>query len=281
MTIPDSEMICGHNIAAKCDYVFSQAAFKDGVYCPYIASHFPVLNGGEVIFCKTDFLNLLNQCVSAFVPMDLKFSIITHDSDYALDDQKIDAFKNRPISWWGMNCESVRANGIPIGIANSYSSINMRTFDKAAAPTKLVYVNNRVETFPSIRKWVYEYFSSKSWATVRHPYDLMDTHTKYKDELMDHKFVVCPRGNGVDTHRMWEALYSGVIPVVIRHRTYSMLEGNLPILFVDSYEEVTETFLQNAYDDFCHRTWNEQMLTVSWWIQKIRKGMYHNEPQHT
>lgn len=281
MTIPDSEVICGHSIAAKCDYVFSQASFKDGVPCPYIASHFPILNGGEIIFCKTDFLNLLHQCISRFVPNDLRFSIVTHDSDYPLDDQRIDAFENRPICWWGMNCESSKGNGIPIGIANSYSTINMREFSRVTSPTKLLYVNNRIETFPTARRWVYDYFSSKSWATVRQPYDHVDIHTKYKAELMDHKFIVCPRGNGVDTHRIWEALYSGVIPIVVRHRTHSLLEGNLPILFVNSYDEVNESLLQETYDSFSRRTWNDRMLTVSWWIQKIREGMNHDESRHT
>jgi hypothetical protein len=28
------------------------------------------------------------------------------------------------------------------------------------------------------------------------------------------KFVACPRGNGTDTHRFWETLYRGSIPVV-------------------------------------------------------------------
>lgn len=39
---------------------------------------------------------------------------------------------------------------------------------------------------------------------------------KYLTCLSEHRFALCPRGNGVDTHRFWESLYLGVIPVLIK-----------------------------------------------------------------
>ena len=36
----------------------------------------------------------------------------------------------------------------------------------------------------------------------------------YYKKVAAHKFVVAPRGNGIDTHRLWEALYLGCVPVV-------------------------------------------------------------------
>jgi len=269
--IPSEEILSGQTIASKCDYVFSQASEKNGNPFCYIADQFPRLLGGEVIFCKTDFLDLLNQCVRLYVPEDVPFSIVTHDSDYPLDDDRINRFGNRPISWWGMNCESSKGTGIPIGIANSYSKLNLRAFETSNKPSKLLYVNNRIETAPHIRKPIYDHFSSFEWATVRIPYEHPTVDPRYMTELIDHKFVLCPRGNGVDTHRMWEALYCGVVPVVQRHRTYSMIEGQLPILFIDDFREVTESLLENAYESFADKSnWNMNALTVSWWINQIR-----------
>jgi hypothetical protein len=268
------EILSGENIAAKCDYVFSQASSKDGVPFSYIADRFPVMRGGEIIFCKTDFISLLNQCINNFVPPEVKLHIVTHDSDFPLNYERMEPLVSRPISWWGMNCETDKANPLPIGIANSYSSVNMREFESSTNPTRLLYINNRIQTYPPLRQWVYDYFSSKSWATLRVPYETSGVDPRYKSELIDHKFVLCPRGNGVDTHRIWEALYSGVIPVVVRHRTHEMLEGQLPILFVDDFSEVTEHMLDEVYDEFKKKSWNTNMLTCSWWIQKIKE---HNE----
>jgi hypothetical protein len=41
-------------------------------------------------------------------------------------------------------------------------------------------------------------------------------YSEYTREMGKHYFVLCPRGNGIDTHRFWEALYMGAIPVLIQ-----------------------------------------------------------------
>jgi hypothetical protein len=44
-------------------------------------------------------------------------------------------------------------------------------------------------------------------------------YENYIDNIYNHKFVICPEGNGIDTHRFWESLYLGVIPVIINNKT--------------------------------------------------------------
>ena len=63
-------------------------------------------------------------------------------------------------------------------------------------------------------------------------------------------FVPCPRGNGLDTHRIWEALYLGAIPVVLNSDRFAALEG-WPILFIEEWKEIIEKSreeLEAAYD---------------------------------
>ena len=45
------------------------------------------------------------------------------------------------------------------------------------------------------------------------------------------------RGNGFDTHRIWETLYSGSIPIVKRHYAFEYLD-NLPVLYIDNYKDL-------------------------------------------
>jgi hypothetical protein len=66
------------------------------------------------------------------------------------------------------------------------------------------------------------------------------------DQILRHRFVLCPPGNGVDTHRMWEALVAGAIPVVLRSQAMKPFES-LPILFVEDYREVTIELLEAAW----------------------------------
>ncbi len=78
-----------------------------------------------------------------------------------------------------------------------------------------------------------------------------------------YKFVVCPRGCGVDTHRLWEALYIGCVPIVIKHRIYR--DYTLPIIQVNHFAEVTvnrlKTMLQSQLD--------YTMMDMKYWDTKI------------
>lgn len=269
--IDADEILSGQNFAKKCDHVFAQMIDVDGS-ARVAFNGFPLgLKAGELVFCKTDYISQFLLSVQHFHDKSIPFSIITHDSDYPITDTIANFIEDRPIKLWGMNCETDKANPIPIGIANSYCGITMKKsdFKKAESPTKLLYINHRTETYPTEREWVYNHFSEKSWCTVRQPYPKGEIE-RYKEELLDHKFILCPRGNGIDTHRMWEALYCGVIPIVKRHRTHASLEENLPILFVDDYRQLNEELLNSFYEKYLVYPWNYDMLKVSWWIDMIR-----------
>ena len=41
-----------------------------------------------------------------------------------------------------------------------------------------------------------------------------DNNLEYLKELSKYKFSLCPPGNGLDTHRVWESLLVGTIPIV-------------------------------------------------------------------
>lgn len=66
-----------------------------------------------------------------------------------------------------------------------------------------------------------------------------------KEEYLEHltacRAILCPRGNGIDTHRVWESLAKGTWPIVqdnahtqLLHRQYP----SLPLLTIDSPEDL-------------------------------------------
>jgi hypothetical protein len=61
--------------------------------------------------------------------------------------------------------------------------------------------------------------------------------------------VACPRGNGLDTHRVWEALYLGAVPVLERS-PLDPLYSDLPVLLVDSLKGLTRSQLEEAWPQF-------------------------------
>ena len=73
----------------------------------------------------------------------------------------------------------------------------------------------------------------------------------HREALANYAFVACPPGNGIDTHRAWEALYLRCVPVVLRsHLTTTFADMGLPIWVVDSFDElssVDEEELERRY----------------------------------
>eukprot|EP00854_Cymbomonas_tetramitiformis_P026251 gene26251-32170_t len=57
-----------------------------------------------------------------------------------------------------------------------------------------------------------------------------------------------PPGNGIDTHRTWEALMAGAIPVVFANPAAMLpLYNGLPVLVIQDCKNITKSFLANEY----------------------------------
>jgi hypothetical protein len=50
-------------------------------------------------------------------------------------------------------------------------------------------------------------------------------------------FTACPRGNGIDTHRFWESLYLGSIPIVLESEMSTAYE-RWPVLILKEWKEL-------------------------------------------
>lgn len=236
-------------------------------------------NLNNIIFAKTDYINYFkNKNIDTF---------ITHNSDFHINNLVL---KNGPNfnKWFCQNKDVEKNNihGIPIGLENfepnftsqssfgRFSSLPENGFLKKEHILKLnlknkknknlVYLNFNCSTFPSERTFVLETFKKHSWVT--HKENL--TWQEYYDDLYYSKFVFSPRGNGVDCHRTWEALYLKTIPIV--KKSIHMNEfKDLPILFIDSWDEITEEFLNLKYKEIMNSKFNLNKLNFEWWAEKI------------
>jgi len=70
----------------------------------------------------------------------------------------------------------------------------------------------------------------------------------YFDLVRKYQFILCCEGNGFDTHRLWETLYQGSFPVVLRTKWSSTLEYlELTILFINNIEEINHEILKEFW----------------------------------
>ena len=130
-------------------------------------------------------------------------------------------------------------------------------------------MNFKVENYPVERQQVYEMFKDTPWTKTDDCVHTMEGRRNYLQEIRDSKFVICPRGNGIDTHRMWEALYLGSIPIVKKYVALHEF-ADLPILFIEDWSDINEAFLNQEYERITNiRTWNMDKLKFGYWANLI------------
>ena len=204
--------------------------------------------------------------------------IVSGHSDFPVTEEIV---RKYPFArWFGINKQTRRCRGLPLGITNDtneselhriYGNVDMMV-DIASQPrniTNLVYMNFSIGTYPLERQKVWDLFKDKSWVTCEDPVNSLEGRKTFLSNARNHHYVICPRGNGIDTHRLWETLYMGSIPIVLRDIAHSDWT-DLPILFVDSWEEVNEDFLKSNIERFATTQWNYNKLHVGYWIKQIQ-----------
>jgi hypothetical protein len=92
-------------------------------------------------------------------------------------------------------------------------------------------------------------------------------HWIYARRAAKYKFIACPRGNGLDTHRFWESLYRGSIPVVLESPWARVMKSyGLPIVIISSWTELSKVTEHNLDVD-CEHSFD--ILSPLWWKQRF------------
>lgn len=89
--------------------------------------------------------------------------------------------------------------------------------------------------------------------------------------------MICPRGCGLDTYRMWDCLYLKCIPIVVKYEGYKDFT-DLPILFIDKWEDylnLNAEYLESVYLKMMNSDYNYDILKFSYWTNLI--SQYHKE----
>lgn len=85
-----------------------------------------------------------------------------------------------------------------------------------------------------------------------------------------HDMVLCPEGNGFDTHRFWETLYMGGVPVVKQNPYLNPLFELYPCIVLETWVDLLdmsliERLLQNARA----KLWDSSTLKFEFWKSRI------------
>ncbi len=238
------------------------------------------LKENDLIYCHRDFvIELFNILKKVNKLKNLK--LITHQSDKPLTNKIIKMRPSCVSQWYSLNLdeENLSVESIPFGLSNKMSKKNLTYVKEIPKNLKIdgknlkLYVNFRKSTNREERGMLYEYFQDFDWVVTKNPELSLE---EYEKDLKENLFVLCPWGNGVDTHRLWETLYSGSIPITKKHDTFREF-NDLPIVQVDSYKDINYQMLRDCLDEIKNKEFNFNKLNALWWIEEIKKTKVNSE----
>jgi hypothetical protein len=106
-------------------------------------------------------------------------------------------------------------------------------------------------------------------------YDHFDpTHSgriNYLRNLRTHSLVVCPEGNGIDTHRLWETIYMGGTPVILRNNYLPSILNSLPVIQLDDWDQILDQrFIESYWNHLQLRNYDFSKIRLSKIVEEFR-----------
>jgi hypothetical protein len=139
---------------------------------------------------------------------------------------------------------------------------------------ELIYANFSTHTHPS-RVSAFEWAKKTPWVNQQKNMSGPQQRDSFFDNLQNHKFSMCPRGNSVGTYRLWESLYCGAYPVTLTTPYLAHFRGQLPIVEVDSWDELSLDFLNEKFEELKLKSqdWNWRLLDLEYWQAEMRMDL--------
>lgn len=202
--------------------------------------------------------------------------LVTHNSDGEVYTRHAEWLDHEGIGvryWLAQNVTVAhpRLHPVPIGVANSmWPHGNLRSFARAM---------RRAQRRRRAPGSLFAHFDASTHPARAAASDALRAHfpaqsvdpapslpwRRYLRRLGEHQFSACPRGNGIDTHRVWESLYLGAIPVVERTvLSEHWTSCGLPMVLIDDWTEVTPDRLRHE----------AEVLKPPWTANAVRLSTY-------
>ena len=246
------QQLCDIYLGINGDFNFNPNIGRQTIKHVYLNNINSPINNPYRIFCYSHNINLLSQKIHLF---QNNFILVTHNSDGEIRETS-EVFNilncDKMGKWFGQNIcfQHPKLHFLPIGIANSqWPHGNLSIFSDGNFINQLsnksnnIYFNFNINTNRTKRQICYDILVNKlQWLNNIYPVENMK-------RLSTYKFCICPEGNGVDSHRLWECLNLKVVPIVIKSEfTNILLNQNIPLVVLDNWNELDLNSLN--YDDY-------------------------------
>tara|TARA_B100001029_G_C15061019_1_gene458487 strand:+ start:2996 stop:4030 length:1035 start_codon:yes stop_codon:yes gene_type:complete len=286
--IVKKDIISSYNLARNCSKVFvesvtheqyeqlknsnSKIVSKNEILIVYKNTELEICEN-DIIFCHSSFIHELFYLLNKIDNLK-NLKLVTTQSDVKITKKLFNAKPKCVSEWYSINVDydHEKLIPIPLGIANDYSPKNLKTEDfldveKNLQKMEKIYCNFNPNTNNKERININKLFKNNELFEFDSPNLSL---SEYLHKLTEYRFILSPWGNGYDTHRLWESLYSGSIPITKNHITYKSLSDK-SVLFVDDYKEVNIELLNDFLKNYIPI--DSSYLRTSFWIKKMNSSL--------
>lgn len=282
----------------ECEYVSSRGVLKScNVRNIVFASSDTHLEVGQFLSTKKNDLVYVNNSALAgffkdvFPLIQSRFILVTGDSDVSVSVRDFEQYIDDPklIHWYSQNLihSHPKVSHLPIGL-DYHTNTNEREMHPWGIGSKPVMQERLLKSViqkPLTERYFacYVNFHFSEWginqrgdrqeclSQVSKELCYFEPHYIQRKATWDNMsrfvFVLCPHGGGLDTHRLWEALILGCIPI-IKSSGLDPLFEDLNVCIVKSWSDVNITRLVEHVQTM--KPTNKKKLTLNYWIEKIR-----------
>jgi hypothetical protein len=277
---------------------------------------FATLHNEKTIFYSH--IRHLNEVFNKINSIDHEVILIT-----GADDVSVGNFSapNNVKYWFAQNClvQHEKIIPIPIGLRNSFphhipnqsSILSGASYDNGKfiedelikiylndnrVPTKFLYLNFNTDSNMGYRIFIKNISKEIPHITYEDPIENENGYKNYWNQILDHESTLCPIGNGIDTHRIWETLYCKRIPITINgncnksikintgcwgeswqippqedeYAIYTKLYSQLPIVILDNYEQLyDQNYLKSQIEYQKTKNYNIELIDFNYWKSYI------------
>lgn len=254
-----AEFISGEKLQMLCDIYIG---FRSSIANPKIEKEKYIQvsalpnewNNPKRIFCYSD---TLFEFMSSLHKLKNPFILVSHNGDINISNTFLPLL-NHPllIAWYAQNVmiEHPKLHFLPIGIANEMWDHGNLTTLRRIQELRLqkedtIYFYFNVDTNREERELCKQIVSSKGIQ-----FGTSQSYDEYLQTLAKCKFAICPPGNGIDSHRIWECYYLDVIPILLKSSFTDVLSSRLPCIILSSWNELNMSSCIEKYTNvFNHK----------------------------
>lgn len=253
----DHPFITGNGLAARCRYVIN-----------YDDLHINEEIDNDWWFCRSD---VIEHFFARREPAR-EYVLFSHNSDRPIDRSLSRFLRRRRLRAWfatNVDLDHPKLRAFPIGIANSKwvhgdGRALLRVRAEALERTTLFDASYDISTYPPAREYCRD-------QTGIEPAERRNFEA-YLRGLASSYFCIAPRGHGIDTHRTWEALALGTVPIVTRTPLTDQ-HPDLPFVVLDDWSEFqSRDFSPNLYNRMM-RDWDPRAVELDPYLERIRETL--------